>query len=164
MEEYGWDKVYLNGSSVNSPQLSRLNSSIIRSSTPVEADGLSWPSKGTRVRATETEEQREVRLKRLSEAVKTMIECVGEDPEREGVLKTPMRYAKAMLFFTKGYEQNVTELINEAVFNEDHEEMVIVKNIDVFSLCEHHLVPFTGKVYRGTCKHLISLDKHRVHP
>lgn len=119
------------------------------SSTPVNSDGLSWPSKGTLVRATESEEEREKRLEKLAGAVKTMLECVGEDPNREGVLKTPMRYAKAMLFFTKGYEQNINDMINDALFNEDHEEMVIVKNIDIFSLCEHHLVPFTGKISIG---------------
>ncbi|KAI9297162.1 GTP cyclohydrolase I [Neoconidiobolus thromboides FSU 785] len=123
--------------------------SMLRVNSAVDLDGLSWPSKGTRQRSNETEEQKEKRLNKLAEAVKTMLECVGEDPEREGILKTPMRYAKAMLFFTKGYEQNIKDLINDAMFNEDHEEMVIVKNIDIFSLCEHHLVPFTGKISIG---------------
>lgn len=61
-----------------------------------------------------------------------------------------MRYAKAMLYFTKGYEENVRDLVNNAVFHEDHDELVIVKDIDVFSMCEHHMVPFTGKVRIAT--------------
>lgn len=71
---------------------------------------------------------------------------MGEDPEREGLRETPRRYAKAMLYFTKGYEENVRDLVNGAVFHEDHDELVIVKDIELYSMCEHHMVPFMGKV------------------
>jgi GTP cyclohydrolase I len=101
---------------------------------------------GTRERLEESEEQAAARLDKLRGAVRTILECVGEDPDREGVLDTPTRYAKAMLFFTKGYQQNVGDIVNNAIFHEGHNEMVIVKDIEIFSLCEHHLVPFTGKV------------------
>ena len=78
--------------------------------------------------------------------MRTSLGCIGEDPEREGLAKTPRRYAEAMLYFTKGYEENVRDLVNGAVFHEDHDELVVVRDIEVFSLCEHHMVPFTGKV------------------
>jgi GTP cyclohydrolase I len=106
-----------------------------------------------------TPEENEERIQKLAGAVRTILECVGEDPEREGLRGTPERYAKAMLFFTKGYEENVRDLVNGAVFHEDHDELVIVKDIDVFSLCEHHMVPFTGKVCRAYDPRCVFLTK-----
>ncbi|KAI8884867.1 GTP cyclohydrolase I [Backusella circina FSU 941] len=117
-----------------------------RTSSPVEDDGMSWPSMGARQRRDESPEQKEEREKKLADAVKTILTCIGEDPEREGLLKTPDRYAKALMFFTKGYEENIREVVNEAIFEEDHDEMVLVRDVDVFSLCEHHMVPFMGKI------------------
>ena len=90
----------------------------------IDGDGLSWPSSGTKVRKEETDEEYELRLQKLASAVETILECIGENKQREGLLKTPMRYAKALLFFTKGYEESLTEILNDAVFEEDHEEMV----------------------------------------
>lgn len=120
---------------------------VTRSPSPViDFDGLSRPSSGTRERLEETKEQADKRLARMCGAVRTILECVGEDADREGLLATPERYAKAMLFFTKGYQQNVRDIVNGAIFEEGHNEMVIVKDIEIFSMCEHHLVPFTGKV------------------
>ncbi|KAI5297027.1 hypothetical protein KEM55_005248 [Ascosphaera atra] len=106
-------------------------------------------SAGTRERLELTPEQEQERIQKLSGAVRTLLECVGEDPDREGLLGTPERYAKALMFLTKGYEENVRDLVNGAVFHEDHDELVIVKDIELYSLCEHHLVPFTGKVRSG---------------
>ena len=121
-----------------------------RSPSPfIDFDGLSRPSVGTRERLEEEDEQKEVRLARMKGAVRTLLECVGEDPDREGLLATPERYAKAMLFFTKGYQENVRDIVNGAIFQEGHNEMVIVKDIEVFSMCEHHLVPFNGKMHIG---------------
>ncbi len=83
----------------------------------------------------------------LAEHYKESLRLLGEDPEREGLLKTPLRVAKAMQFLTQGYEMNPVEILNSAKFKEDYRQMVLVKNIGLYSMCEHHMLPFFGKAH-----------------
>jgi len=83
----------------------------------------------------------------LKKNYRSVIEGVGEDPEREGLQRTPERVAKAMQFITQGYSMNAAEILNGAKFHESYSEMVIVKNIELYSLCEHHMLPFFGKAH-----------------
>uniref|UniRef100_A0A1A9WIP8 GTP cyclohydrolase 1 n=1 Tax=Glossina brevipalpis TaxID=37001 RepID=A0A1A9WIP8_9MUSC len=104
---------------------------------------------------------REALLPDMAKSYRLLLGGLGENPDRQGLIKTPERAAKAMLFFTKGYDQNLEDVLNGAVFDEDHDEMVVVKDIEMFSMCEHHLVPFYGKVSIGylPCNKILGLSK-----
>lgn len=86
---------------------------------------------------------------KLSEHFKKIIELLGEDPSREGLTRTPLRVAKSMQFLLQGYEQNPEEILRSAMFKEDYRQMVIVKDIEIYSMCEHHMLPFIGKAHIG---------------
>ena len=83
----------------------------------------------------------------MQELIRQLLAELGEDPDREGLISTPKRVQKALRFLTSGYSANIDEVLNNALFTVDYSEMVIVKNIDFYSLCEHHLLPFFGKCH-----------------
>ncbi|QEL10899.1 GTP cyclohydrolase I FolE [Kushneria phosphatilytica] len=85
----------------------------------------------------------------LSHHYRAIIEGLGEDPDREGLRETPMRAAKAMGFLTRGYQQSLDEVVNGAVFTSSSDEMVLIKDIELYSMCEHHMLPFIGKCHIG---------------
>ena len=83
----------------------------------------------------------------IASHVREILRLIGENPRREGLLKTPERVAKAMQFMTQGYDQNGSEIIQKAIFDEEYKQMVIVRDIELYSLCEHHMCPFIGKAH-----------------
>ena len=87
--------------------------------------------------------------KNIENLTTQLLKEIGEDPSREGLLRTPKRVSKAWQFFAKGYNQDLEKIINNAIFNEDAKDMVIVRDIEFFSLCEHHLIPFFGRAHVG---------------
>lgn len=86
-------------------------------------------------------------IEEMASMYKRILKLIGEDPEREGLARTPERVAKALHFLTMGYNQNPCEILNSAKFKEDYRQMVIVKDIDIYSMCEHHMLPFFGKAH-----------------
>jgi len=97
----------------------------------------------------------------LSGSVRNILETIGEDPDREGLLKTPERVAKAQLFLTQGYQQSAEDILKSAVFEEQYDEMILVKDIELYSMCEHHMVPFFGKAHVAYIpdQHIVGLSK-----
>ncbi|KAJ4946713.1 hypothetical protein JOQ06_008759 [Pogonophryne albipinna] len=128
------------------------------------AGGPSQPPAARREARTRSVEDNEMSLPSLAAAYTTILRGLGEDPQRQGLLKTPWRAATAMQFFTKGYQEKIIDVLNDAIFDEDHDEMVIVKDIDMFSMCEHHLVPIFGRHYSPLRKLIVLLPLSDPHP
>jgi GTP cyclohydrolase IA len=89
----------------------------------------------------------------MEEQIRFILKSLGEDPEREGLVKTPHRVAQALTFLTRGYDMDPAKVINDALFTEDYQEMIVQKDIDFFSLCEHHMLPFFGKAHVAYIPH-----------
>jgi GTP cyclohydrolase I len=89
----------------------------------------------------------------MEDKIRSILKTIGEDPDREGLLKTPQRVAQALMFLTQGYRMDPEKVINDALFTEDYEEMIVQKDIDFFSLCEHHMLPFFGKAHVAYIPH-----------
>ncbi len=98
---------------------------------------------------TEQDSETDLKPELLETLYGQIIKNIGEDPNRQGLVKTPLRAAKALEFLTSGYHQDVNKILNEAIFDENCDDMVIVKDIEFFSLCEHHILPFWGKCHVG---------------
>ncbi len=103
-------------------------------------------SKGYHTQKTSDEEEEKI-ISDLAVHYKSTINILGEDINREGLVKTPQRVAKAMRFLTQGYRQDPAAVLRSAMFREDYQQMVIVKDIDFYSMCEHHMLPFFGKAH-----------------
>ena len=88
-------------------------------------------------------------LENISELTKKLLLELGEEPEREGLISTPSRVSKAWRFFSQGYKKNINDVINNAIFTEDCKDMVVVRDIEFYSMCEHHMIPFFGKAHVG---------------
>jgi GTP cyclohydrolase I len=114
------------------PTRDLLDPALLRGATEVDTDEMS----------VDTE-----RMHEFEEVIRRQLELLGEDPEREGLLKTPSRVAKALSWLTRGYELDPAEVIGDALFNENHENMVMVRDIELYSMCEHHMLPFFGRAH-----------------
>ena len=99
--------------------------------------------------------------KNLADSIKVILSEIGENPNREGLLKTPERVAKSMEFLTDGYDQDPTKVLQSAMFAEEYSQMVLVKDIELYSLCEHHMLPFFGKIHIAYIPngHIVGLSK-----
>ncbi len=110
---------------------------------------------------TKIDQYNQVHVDRISTHYTDILQALGEDPTREGLLKTPERVAKALKFLTQGYEQDAAAVLQAAMFEEDYSQMVVVKDIEVYSLCEHHMLPFFGKAHIAYIPngHIVGLSK-----
>ena len=110
------------------------------SAAALSVSSASDQAAATKTKLAQTQQSDKTKLATMSAACRTILECIGEDPDREGLQKTPERWAKALLFMCNGYDKQPEDVTNGAVFSENHDEMVVVRNIDIHSLCEHHMV------------------------